>query len=163
MGEKFQMLKSTSTDRPTRPRSPSSSKKPASPTSRWPSTPQGRQFKAEYLAVNPNAKVAAIDDDGITVFDSNAILLYSRKKPASFCRQTRRPTAPELLSWLMFVATGIGPFFRPGRPLQALRAGKDRLRPYTAISSRRAAPFRHSQRPSRQPRYMVGDTYTSST
>src|SRR6185295_11936457 len=36
-------------------------------------TRKGDQFKPEYLAINPNAKVPAIDDDGIKVFDSNAI------------------------------------------------------------------------------------------
>src|SRR6478752_6536175 len=39
-------------------------------------TRKGDQFSPEYLAVNPNAKVPAIDDGGIKVFDSNAILLY---------------------------------------------------------------------------------------
>ena len=33
-------------------------------------TRAGDQFKPEYLAVNPNAKVPAIDDDGVKVFDS---------------------------------------------------------------------------------------------
>src|SRR5438132_1279762 len=33
-------------------------------------TRRGDQFNPEYLAVNPNAKVPAIDDDGVKVFDS---------------------------------------------------------------------------------------------
>jgi hypothetical protein len=41
-------------------------------------TRKGDQFKPEYLAINPNAKVPAIDDDGVKVFDSNAILRYSK-------------------------------------------------------------------------------------
>ena len=36
----------------------------------------GDQHRPEYLAINPNAKAPAIVDDGVTVFDSNAILLY---------------------------------------------------------------------------------------
>ena len=56
-------------------------------------TRKGEQFTPEYLAINPNAKVPAIDDDGVTVFDSNAILLYLAEK-ASFCPRTPRPTAP---------------------------------------------------------------------
>ncbi len=44
----------------------------------------GDQFKPEFLAVNPNAKVPAIDDDGVTVFDSNAILLYLAEKSGKF-------------------------------------------------------------------------------
>ena len=38
-------------------------------------TRKGEQFTAEFLAINPNAKVPAIVDDGAVVFDSNAILL----------------------------------------------------------------------------------------
>ena len=43
-------------------------------------TRKGDQFTPEYLAINPNAKVPAIDDDGVKVFDSNAILLYLAEK-----------------------------------------------------------------------------------
>jgi glutathione S-transferase len=39
-------------------------------------TRKGEQFKPEFLAINPNGKVPAIDDGGVIVFDSNAILLY---------------------------------------------------------------------------------------
>lgn len=70
-------------------------------------TRTGDQFKAGYLAVNPNGKVPAIDDNGTIVFDSNAILLYLAEKTGKFLPSNRA----ELLSWLMFVATGVGPFF----------------------------------------------------
>jgi len=43
-------------------------------------TRKGEQFKPEFLKVNPNGKVPAIDDDGVPVFDSNAILLYLAEK-----------------------------------------------------------------------------------
>jgi len=72
-------------------------------------TRKGEQFEPAYLALNPNAKVPAIVDGDVTVFDSNAILLYLAEKTGKFI-----PTNPavrgELLSWLMFVATGVGPF-----------------------------------------------------
>jgi GST-like protein len=38
-------------------------------------TRKGEQFAPEFLKLNPNGKVPAIDDDGTVVFDSNAILL----------------------------------------------------------------------------------------
>ena len=70
----------------------------------------GDQFKPQFLAVNPNAKVPAIDDDGVTVFDSNAILLYLAEKTGKFLPDNTPKSRAELLSWLMFVASGIGPF-----------------------------------------------------
>jgi GST-like protein len=47
-------------------------------------TRKGDQFKPEFLAVNPNGKVPAIDDNGVFVFDSNAILLYLAEKTGKF-------------------------------------------------------------------------------
>ena len=47
-------------------------------------TRKGDQHKSEYLAVNPNAKVPAIVDGDVTVFDSNAILLYLAEKTGKF-------------------------------------------------------------------------------
>jgi GST-like protein len=71
-------------------------------------TRKGDQFKPAFLAINPNAKVPAIVDGDTTVFDSNAILLYLAEKTGKFLPA---PAARgELLSWLMFVATGVGPF-----------------------------------------------------
>lgn len=75
-------------------------------------TRKGQQFSPDYLAVNPNGKVPAIVDGDATVFDSNAILLYLADKTKLFLpEQAERPAVrAELLSWLMFVASGVGPF-----------------------------------------------------
>ena len=69
-------------------------------------TRKGEQFAPEYLKINPNGKVPAIDDGGTIVFDSNAILLYLAEKTGQFLPANRA----ELLSWLMFIATGVGPY-----------------------------------------------------
>ena len=71
-------------------------------------TRKGEQHAAAFLAVNPNAKTPAIDDDGTLVFDSTAILLYLAEKTGQFLPPASR--RGELLSWLMFVATGVGPY-----------------------------------------------------
>ncbi len=71
-------------------------------------TRKGEQHAAAFTALNPNAKVPVIVDDGVVVFDSNAILLYLAEKSGQFL-----PAAQDrgtMLSWLMFVASGIGPF-----------------------------------------------------
>src|ERR1700750_1524812 len=70
----------------------------------------GAQFKPDYLAINPNAKVPAIDDDGVIVFDSNAILLYLAEKTGKFLPANAPQNRAATLSWLMFVATGVGPY-----------------------------------------------------
>ncbi|MEO1700638.1 MAG: glutathione S-transferase family protein [Pseudomonadota bacterium] len=69
---------------------------------------KGEQHSAGYRAINPNGKVPAIEDDGVRVFDSNAILLYLAGKHGRFLGN--REDRGELLSWLMFVATGLSPF-----------------------------------------------------
>jgi GST-like protein len=72
-------------------------------------TRKGEQFSPAFLAINPNSKTPAITDDAIRVFDSNAILLYLAEKTGKFLPENANARG-ELLSWLMFVATGVGPY-----------------------------------------------------
>jgi GST-like protein len=74
-------------------------------------TRKGEQHTSAFKAINPNAKVPAIDDDGVVMFDSNAIVLwladkYGRFVPSNMASAERAET----LSWLMFIASGIGPY-----------------------------------------------------
>lgn len=71
-------------------------------------TAKGQQHEGWFRAVNPNGKVPAIDDDGRVVFDSNAILLYLSEKTGTFGSTASDRGA--LLSWLFFIASGLGPF-----------------------------------------------------
>src|SRR6218665_3106787 len=73
-------------------------------------TRKGDQHSPDYLKINPNAKVPAIVDGDVTVFDSNAILLYLAEKTGKFLPAKSDKLRGELLSWLMFVASGVGPF-----------------------------------------------------
>jgi len=74
-------------------------------------TRKGEQFAASFIKVNPNSKVPAIVDEGVTVFDSNAILLYLAEKAGRFVPQSiGTPERAQMLSWLMFIASGVGPF-----------------------------------------------------
>ena len=74
-------------------------------------TRKGEQHKPEFLAINPNAKVPAIVDGDATVFDSNAILLFLADRAKKFvATDAHSPARAETLSWLMFIATGVGPF-----------------------------------------------------
>ncbi|WP_392341235.1 glutathione S-transferase family protein [uncultured Shewanella sp.] len=71
-------------------------------------TLKGEQHSAEFKAINPNSKTPAIEDNGVRVFDSNAILLYLADKTGQLAATPEN--RGELLSWLMFVATGLGPY-----------------------------------------------------
>ncbi len=73
-------------------------------------TRKGEQHNPEFRAVNPNGKVPVIVDDDATVFDSNAILLFLAQKTGQFLPPCTMANRGELFSWLMFVATGVGPY-----------------------------------------------------
>ena len=120
-------------------------------------TRAGDQFKPEYLAINPNAKVPAIDDDGVKVFDSNAILLYLAEKTGKFLPANRG----ELLSWLMFVATGVGPY--SGQAVHYKHfAPKDQNHDYShnryQFEAQRHYAVLNDHLAGKK--YMVGDTYS---
>ena len=73
-------------------------------------TRKGEQHTAEFKAINPNAKTPAIVDGTTVVFDSNAILLYLAEKTGKFLPANTPEARGPMYSWLMFVATGIGPY-----------------------------------------------------
>ena len=73
-------------------------------------TRKAEQHEPAFLAINPNAKLPAIIDGDATVFDSNAILLYLAEKTGQFLPGDTLAKRGQLLSWLMFVASGIGPY-----------------------------------------------------
>lgn len=70
---------------------------------------KGEQHLPAFRSVNPNGKVPAITDEDVTVFDSHAILLHLATKHGKFIPADAAGRA-EMLSWLMFVATGLSPF-----------------------------------------------------
>ena len=119
---------------------------------------RGEQHSAGFRKINPNGKVPAIDDDGIVVFDSHAILLYLAEKHGKFVPAQAGERAA-MLSWLQFVATGLSPFsgqavhFLHHAP-EALPYAKNRYlkeveRHYRVLDERLA----HSK-------YLAGDTYS---
>jgi len=124
-------------------------------------TRKGEQHRPEFLALNPNGKVPVIVDQetGATVFDSNAILLYLAEKTGQFLPENTLAARGELLSWLMFVASGVGPFsgqavhFRHFAPEQLPYAVNRYLyegkRHYGILDARLA-----------ERRYVLGETYT---
>lgn len=73
-------------------------------------TRKGEQHSEAFKAINPNAKTPAMVDGDIRVFDSNAMLIYLAEKTGKFVPPNTPASKAEMYSWLMFVATGIGPY-----------------------------------------------------
>ncbi len=73
-------------------------------------TRKGEQHLPSFRAINPNGKTPALVDGDATVFDSNAILLYLAEKTGRFLPPDTPAARAQMYSWLMFVATGIGPY-----------------------------------------------------
>jgi GSH-dependent disulfide-bond oxidoreductase len=122
-------------------------------------TRKGDQHKPEFTALNPNAKVPVIVDGDAVVFDSNAILLYLAEKTGKFLPPKSDKLRGEMLSWLMFVASGVGPYsgqsvhFRnyapKGMDYAVNRYAFEAQRHYGIVDARLA-----------KQKYMIGDTYT---
>lgn len=122
-------------------------------------TRKGEQFTPEYLAINPNAKAPSLTDGDVTVFDSNAILLYLGEKTGRFMPADTPANRGQLLSWLMFVATGVGPY--SGQSVHFQRYAPENL-PY-AVNRYRFEALRHyrilDDRLAKSA-YVLGDAYT---
>jgi GST-like protein len=100
-----------------------------------------QQFQPEFLKISPNNKIPAIvdRDNGWSVFESGAILIYLAEKTGRMM-----PSDPRLrvqtLEWLMFQMGGVGPMlgqahhflrFNPGKaPYAEKRYGDEAKRLY---------------------------------
>jgi GST-like protein len=122
-------------------------------------TRKGEQHLPEFLKINPNAKTPAIVDGDAVVFDSNAILLYLAEKTGQFLPANTPAARAQMLSWLMFVATGVGPYsgqavhfkhFAPEPKEYAVNRYAYEAERHYAILDQQLA----------QHRYMLGDVYT---
>jgi GST-like protein len=112
---------------------------------------KGDQFRPEFLAINPNAKIPAIvDHEGpggrrLAIWESGAILIYLAEKTGQLL-----PSDPvsrmTTIEWLMFQMSGIGPMlgqahhfrrFAPERiPYAIERYEKEAARLYGVLDRR---------------------------
>jgi GST-like protein len=122
-------------------------------------THKGEQHTSAYRAINPNGKTPALVDGDVTVFDSNAILLYLAEKTGKFQSANTPEARGQMYSWLMLLATGVAPmtgqfahfkFFAPEPLPYALnRFDFEAWRHWNLIDARLS-----------EHRYMLGDDYT---
>jgi GSH-dependent disulfide-bond oxidoreductase len=125
----------------------------------------GDQFKPEFLKLSPNNKIPAIvDQDGpggkpYAMMESGAILMYLAEKTGKFLPTKGDKTRAELLSWMFFISSGVGPYsgqsvhFRNYAPEKIEYAVNrymyEAQRHYGIVEARLA-----------KQKYMLGDTYT---
>jgi GST-like protein len=105
------------------------------------------QFRPEFLRISPNNKIPAIvdRDDGQSVFESGAILIYLAEKTGRFL-PTAKAARIVTLEWLMFQMGGVGPMlgqahhflhFNPGKaPYAEERYGAEARRLYGVMDRR---------------------------
>ncbi|KVM65619.1 glutathione S-transferase [Burkholderia gladioli] len=120
---------------------------------------RGDQHAPDFEALNPNRKVPVVVDGEIVIFDSSAILLHLARRAGSYLGDVSEHGQAELLSWLMFIASGVGPFtgqaihFRhyapPPQPYAARRYEFEAERHWAVLDRRLVSRA-----------YLVGDTYT---
>jgi len=122
-------------------------------------TRKGEQFAPEFTKLNPNNKVPCIVDGDAVVFDSNAILLYLGETTGKFMPADTKALRGQMLSWLMFVASGVGPY--SGQQVHFSRyAPEPKEYAVTRYSFETKRHYGILDAHLAQQRYMVGDSYT---
>lgn len=122
-------------------------------------TRKGEQHRPEFLAINPNGKTPALTDGDAVLFDSTAILLYLADKAGQFQGDGSATARAQMLSWIMFVATGIGPYSGQAVHFQHFAPEPKEY----AVNRYRFEAERHWGILDRQLEgraFMLGDTYT---
>jgi GST-like protein len=71
---------------------------------------RGDQFSGEFLSISPNNRIPAIVDreNGMSVFESGAVLMYLAEKAGKFMPQDMQERY-EVLQWLFWQMGGLGP------------------------------------------------------
>lgn len=121
-------------------------------------TYRGDQHAPDFKAINPNGKAPAILDGGTRVFDSTAICLYLAEKHGAFLGEPE--DRAELLSWLFWISSGLGPF--SGQWVHFQTAGAEHGGDYAKRRYRFEAHrhYRVLDEHLAGRTYMVGDSYT---
>ena len=72
---------------------------------------KGEQKRPEFMALSPNGRIPAIvdrDADGLTIFESGAILIYLAEKTGRLMPKDTKGRF-DVIQWLMFQMANIGP------------------------------------------------------
>jgi GSH-dependent disulfide-bond oxidoreductase len=118
------------------------------------------QFDPKFLEISPNNKIPAIvdRDNGWSVFESGAILIYLAEKTGKLLPQEPKRRL-QTFEWLMFQMGGVGPFF--GQNHHFSRFAKEKI-PYAIeryVNETKRLYGVMDRRLGRVP-YLAGEDYT---
>jgi len=111
---------------------------------------EGQQKEAWFLKINPNGRIPAIidrEEGDFAVFESGAILIYLAERTGRLLPAGRRARS-EVIQWLMFQMSGIGPMqgqanvflrYAPEKIDYAIKRYQDETRRLYRVLDRRLA------------------------
>src|SRR4051812_14544028 len=76
----------------------------------WINIGQGAQHDPGFLRINPNAKIPALVDNKVAIFESGAILVHLAEQAGRFLASSGQARS-DALSWLFFQVGSVGPMF----------------------------------------------------
>lgn len=86
----------------------------------------GDQKQPEFVGLNPNGRVPVLVDDGFTIFESGAIMLYLAEKSGQLIPADPKGRS-QVVQWLMFQMGGVGPMM--GQANVFYRALEEKIQP----------------------------------
>ena len=78
---------------------------------------KGENLTTEFKKINPATKIPVIDDDGYTIWESNAILIYLAERYAKDYLPTGIETRGTVFKWLLFNKTSLDPYLAKSRAI----------------------------------------------
>ena len=78
---------------------------------------KGENLTTEFKKINPAAKIPVIDDDGYTIWESNAILIYLAERYAKDYLPTGIEARGTMSKWLLFNKTSLDPYLAKSRAI----------------------------------------------
>jgi GST-like protein len=83
-----------------------------------------RQYDTDYDQISPGNKIPAIDDDGFSLFESGAILLYLAEKTGKLLPPYGTEAYWHVIEWLMWQVGNLGPLLGQAHHFLKFNSGR---------------------------------------
>jgi GSH-dependent disulfide-bond oxidoreductase len=123
-------------------------------------TMKGEQHSPEFRAINPNGKLPALDDNGVLVFDSAAILQYLADKTGKFLPPAGDAHRAQLLSWMAWSVSGLAVYSGQYAHLRSMAANAEGTYAYRRFEYEAKRHWKVLDDHLAKNEFIVGGTYT---